>query len=151
MVNCKTYNNFYTIESSHDDRLTVKYWLYFCSESITVFFITLNPKDFSVAYAKQIAERILARDQKNPILTDEQRQTLNAITRPMLGDHEDEIKRLCQEVVDTLVVTDPNGKILKFYRDDAQGLLYFGDEDGWRAGQALHKHPTLDPSHLNQD
>ncbi|MDH2273195.1 hypothetical protein [Moraxella porci] len=113
-----------------------------------MFFITLNPKDFSVAYAKQIAERILARDQKNPILTDEQRQTLNAITRPMLGNHEDEIKRLCQEVVDTLVVTDPKGKTLKFYRDDEQGLLYFGDDEGWHTARQLHHNQALDPSHL---
>lgn len=116
-----------------------------------MFFLTLDPKDFSVTYAKQIAERILTRDQKHPMLSDEQRQTLHAITRPTLGNHEDEIKRLCQEIIDTLVVTDPKGNTFKFYRDDEQGLLYFSDEDGWRTGQALHKHPTLDPSHLNQD
>lgn len=116
-----------------------------------MFFMTLDPKDFSVAYAKQIAERITAYDQKHGVLTDEQRQTLHAITRPTMGNHENEIKQLCEHLIETLVVTGIKGETLKFYRDDEQGLLYFGDEDGWRAGQALHKHPNLDPSHLNQD
>ncbi|WP_114800907.1 hypothetical protein U0021_05725 [Moraxella canis] len=116
-----------------------------------MFFIAVDPNDFSVTYAKRIAERIIDYDQKHAVLSDEQRQTLHTITRPTMGNHEDEIKQLCEHLIQTLVITDSKGETLKFYRDDEQGLLYFGDEAGWHAGRALHKHPTLDPDHLNQD
>lgn len=116
-----------------------------------MFFVTFDTKDFSVAYARQVVERIIHFDDKHNILTAEQRQGCLQILRPTLSNNEAEVKKLCDHLVDTLVVKDDKGVMRRFYRDNDAGLVYFGDEEGWKTAQKLHRHPDLDPTHLHQD
>lgn len=104
-----------------------------------MLFIAFNLEQMGAKDAEQIAQNILDSKNARPYLDATQIEQLNAVARPAVhGIDESEIKRLCQELVDTLQIQNDKGVTLKFYHDTKNRTLYFGDEEGYRTAKEIH-------------
>ncbi len=110
-----------------------------------MIFLTFETQDATLPHIKQIAQRILDSNLARPYLTDVQVEQLKTIARPTLNadQNESEIRKLCDELVETLVVYNHKGEPMRFHRDEAKGVMYFGDEQGWKMAQQFHNAKPL--------
>lgn len=88
--------------------------------------------NITLSDAKIKAQRLLDYDKEYGFLNDVQKEQLTHITKPTLNvsQHTDEIIAFWRELVQTLVVCNDKGVELRFFVDDAQRVLYFGDKEG---------------------
>ncbi len=105
-----------------------------------MIFLTFDLNTMTTTTAKQIAQHILDNKQARPYLSDTQLSQLKAILTPSIKPDDDNIKHLCRELVDTLEVCNEKGEKLRFHRDEQKGVLYFGDDAGWKMAQQFHDH-----------
>ncbi|OOR88266.1 hypothetical protein B0181_08475 [Moraxella caviae] len=105
-----------------------------------MLFAKINHENgFDLKMVRAISQRILDWNVAHQQLSDEQVQKLEYIVKPTLASdqHIDEIKKLCSELEQTLVMTDKKGRKLKFYTDDKTGDIYFGDDAGFAEALSL--------------
>ncbi|MDO4897138.1 MAG: hypothetical protein Q3971_07230 [Moraxella sp.] len=105
-----------------------------------MLFVTLPIDNITLPEAKIKAQRILDYDKKYGFLNDVQKEQLTHITKPTLNvsQHTDEIIVLWRELVQTLVMYNDKGVELRFFVDEVQRVLYFGDEEGLMNAQKFY-------------
>lgn len=106
-----------------------------------MLFVKMHPLNWRLEDAKNIAQRILDYGTANHCLSDKQTQELCAIIKPSLNVDTQEMKRLWQDLVDTLVITTPKGQVFKFVVDPQNHTLYFGDEAGISEARLFEENP----------
>lgn len=104
-----------------------------------MFFIQFDNSKPNLQQVKTIAKHILDWNDKHHQLSDDELSKLHAITKPTLAADQnvDEIYQLCNQLRETLVLTNDKGAQCRFYVDDAKQVVYFGDDAGIAYAKSL--------------
>ena len=116
-----------------------------------MMFFELDEGNVTLDDMKRIVNGLLSHKSILKQLTPEQYNDLAYIITPTLAadQNEDNIRQRWQHLITTFCIKGDKAQPMRFYQDEKNGRLYFGDDEGIKEAQAFSDR-ELDPSLLKK-